>query len=374
MVKEWNAESRKQKAESKPYPYCIPKNCLAVLFLFVCVGMSAQSYNKSDIRTYIQTYSDVAIGKMQEHKIPASITLAQGILESAAGTSDLAVQANNHFGIKCHKSWTGKTFHKDDDAKNECFRSYKTAMESFEDHSQFLKATRYADLFTLKITDYKGWAHGLKKAGYATSSEYAPRLIRIIEEYDLAAYDRMQESAFVKGDGNKQNTHNTGTQTKKDNDKKTKPLREKLKPQNTNQTSDNSSFIVPERKPYKEFQPVDYPYTSRNVYINNGAYFVVAQKGDTYFSIAKDVQLGVGELKLYNDIPFNKYEPAEGEMVYLKRKRKYAEHNHHVLRRNETLRDVAQLYGCRLKTIYKLNKLNDPEIVIGDGLRLVLKK
>ena len=342
------------------------KNSIVVVFLFVCVAISAQSYNKSDIRAYIQTYSDVAVSKMQEHKIPASITLAQGILESAAGTSDLAVKANNHFGIKCHKSWTGKTFHKDDDAKNECFRKYKTAMESFEDHSQFLKAARYADLFTLKVTDYKGWAHGLKKAGYATNPEYANRLIRIIEEYDLSAYDRMQESAFAKEDG-KSSGQNTGIFARKG---KTKPVQENSKPQ----TTDNSSFVVQDKKPYKEFQPVDYPYTSRNVYVNNGTYFVVAQKGDTYFSIAKDVQLGVGELKLYNDIPFNKYEPAEGEMVYLKRKRKYAEHHHHILHRNETLRDVAQLYGCRLKTIQKLNKSKDPETVIAEGLRLVLKK
>ena len=169
---------------------------LVILFVSSFTEILAQNYTKSDIFTYIETYSDVAVRKMKEHGIPASITLAQGILESAAGTSDLAVKANNHFGIKCHKSWEGKTFRKDDDSKNECFRKYKSSIESFEDHSQFLKAARYADLYKLRVTDYEGWAHGLKKAGYATNPQYANRLIRIIEEYNLALYDRAAGSVM----------------------------------------------------------------------------------------------------------------------------------------------------------------------------------
>ena len=350
------------------------KKYLAVFCLFICVGASAQ-YNKSDIRTYIQTYSDVAVRKMQEHKIPASITLAQGILESGAGTSDLAVLANNHFGIKCHKSWNGKTYHKDDDKKDECFRKYKTALESFEDHSQILKASRYANLFTLEITDYKGWAHGLKKAGYATHPEYANRLIKLIEDYDLAAYDREQQPALATNNNEQQpvpNQYAENSTAESSGRRGAKPTFEQPQQQPTQEAG--STSYIPKKTSYKEFSPVEYPYTMRSVYRNNGTYFVVAQRGDTYFSIAKDVQLGMGELKIYNDIPFNKYEPAEGEMVYLKRKRKYAEHNTHILRRNETLRDVAQLYGCRLKTIYKLNNLNNSEIPIEEGIRLILKK
>lgn len=350
------------------------KICLVILFVVVCTEISAQNYSKSDIHKYIETYSDVAVRKMQEHRIPASITLAQGILESAAGTSELAKNANNHFGIKCHKSWNGKTYHKDDDSKDECFRKYKSSIESFEDHSQFLKATRYADLYKLKVTDYKGWAHGLKKAGYATNPQYANRLIRIIEEYNLALYDNPDSPALAKRESSKNNSFKQSETKKAKNNKKVESVQMKPNPQNTNPSVDNKPVFVPQSKPYKNFTPVDYPYTTRPVYMNNGVYFVVAQKGDTYFSIAKDVQLGMGELKMYNDVPNNKYEPYEREMVYLQKKRQYAERHHHVLCENETLRDVAQLYGCRLKTIYKLNNLSDPNLVIGEGLRIVLKK
>ena len=131
---------------------------------------------------YIELYKEDAIREMERNSIPASITLAQGILESGDGNSPLARYANNHFGIKCHSDWTGKTFIQDDDKKNECFRKYKDPYESYKDHSDFLKKNRYAFLFELKITDYKGWAHGLKKAGYATNPKYPHLLIKIIEE------------------------------------------------------------------------------------------------------------------------------------------------------------------------------------------------
>jgi LysM repeat protein len=312
---------------------------LLFLFLFSPLYLFSQSYNKSDILNYIETYHSVAVRKMQEHKIPASITLAQGILESAAGKSELAINANNHFGIKCHKSWTGKTYHKDDDAKDECFRKYKSPMESFEDHSQFLKANRYANLFTLNITDYKGWAYGLKKAGYATHPEYPQRLIRVIEEYNLTIYDQEKFSPA-------------------------------LADNNTNIKSDPKT----KEEYYKGFAPVDYPYTLRTVYSNNGSYFIVAKEGDTFYTIAIDVQLGVGELKLYNDVPNRKYEPYPGEMIYLQRKKAYAETNQHIFKANETLRSVAQQYGCRLKTIYRLNHLDRSQSVFEDGLRLQLRK
>ncbi len=347
---------------------------LVLLFVFTCVEISAQNYSKSDIHKYIETYSDVAVHKMQQHGIPASITLAQGILESAAGTSDLAVKANNHFGIKCHKSWNGKTYHKDDDSRDECFRKYKSSIESFEDHSQFLKAARYADLYKLKVTDYKAWAYGLKKAGYATNPQYANRLIRIIEEYNLALYDKSDIPALAKNGSSKNNSSGQSGTKKAKNNKKAEAVLVKSNPENTDFSDDDPSASLPQNISYKDFSPVDYPYTTRPVYMNNGVYFVVAQRGDTYFSIAKDVQLGMGELKIYNDVPNRKYEPQEGEMVYLQRKRQYAEHHHHVLRKNETLRDVSQLHGCRLKTIYKLNNLSDPDLIIGKGLRLVLKQ
>ena len=317
------------------------------LFFLAASIMYGQSYNKADIQNYIETYSPVARVKMQEHKIPASITLAQGILESAAGTSNLAVYANNHFGIKCHKSWTGKTFHKDDDVKNECFRKYNSPAESFEDHSQFLKAARYAELFTLEITDYQAWAHGLKKAGYATEPQYAQRLIRIIEEYNLAQYDQKDFSSPKIANNTAKREH--------------KPT-EKPAPQTTVKENFNG------------FSPVNYPYTLRAVYMNNGAYFVVAKEGETFYDIAIDVQLGVGELRRYNDVKNKKYEPRAGEMVYLQKKSVYAEIGGHTLKPNETLRSVAQYYGCRLSTIYKLNKIDKSEVNVEAGMRLQLKK
>jgi flagellum-specific peptidoglycan hydrolase FlgJ len=141
---------------------------------------------------YIEQYKDFAISKMRDYKIPASITLAQGILESASGNSVLAVKANNHFGIKCKKEWTGKSYNYDDDLKNECFRAYASVKESYDDHALFL-TTRvyYKDLFTLEITDYKSWAHGLQSAGYATHPRYAQTLINLIEQYNLSFYDRI---------------------------------------------------------------------------------------------------------------------------------------------------------------------------------------
>lgn len=165
-----------------------------VTVLAFAAGAQAQRRNSRYV-DYINKYSALAVQQMKEHKIPASITLAQGLLESGAGMSTLARKSNNHFGIKCGSNWNGRTVRHDDDARNECFRAYRNPRDSYEDHSAFLKrGSRYAFLFKLKITDYKGWARGLKKAGYATDPSYANRLITIIEDYDLYKYDR-------KGDG-----------------------------------------------------------------------------------------------------------------------------------------------------------------------------
>lgn len=158
---------------------------LAVLLSICCFGLQSQNLNKTTL-DYIEKYKAIAQEQEVLYKIPACITLAQGILESGSGTSRLAVEANNHFGIKCHRDWTGETFFKDDDKKNECFRVYGSAEESYKDHSLFLKKKRYADLFELDIKDYKGWAKGLKRAGYATNPDYPKLLINLIETYGLA--------------------------------------------------------------------------------------------------------------------------------------------------------------------------------------------
>ena len=183
-----------KKSQFSPELNSGPKSQISYLisfffFLLFPFSLSAQ-YTETDIYNYIETYKDIAIQKMAEYKIPASITLAQGIFESACGTSRLATEANNHFGIKCHKEWQGDTIKHDDDALQECFRKYTEAADSYNDHSQFLiTRPRYAKLFTLNIMDYKSWAHELKAAGYATNPQYADRLISLIERFNLAQQD-----------------------------------------------------------------------------------------------------------------------------------------------------------------------------------------
>lgn len=161
---------------------------LGVLF-FMMIGSITKAQPADDIIAYINTYKQLAMEEMHRTGIPASITLAQGIHETSAGKSVLVLKSNNHFGIKCKSYWTGKKVYHDDDARGECFRSYDSAIYSYRDHSDFLKAgERYAFLFDLDPTDYKSWAQGLKKAGYATNPKYAPVLIRLIEEYNLQQY------------------------------------------------------------------------------------------------------------------------------------------------------------------------------------------
>ena len=163
------------------------KISVLLLFMFAAFALGAQNLTREQ---YIKKYKDIAIRQMYRHNIPASIILAQACLESSDGNSTLAKKANNHFGIKCHDGWKGKKIRHDDDARNECFRKYKNAEDSFNDHSNFLcSRTRYASLFDLPLTDYKAWAHGLKAAGYATNPKYAQLLINIIEEYELYKYD-----------------------------------------------------------------------------------------------------------------------------------------------------------------------------------------
>ena len=158
---------------------------IIILMIFASVPMSqADKYED-----YVAEYSGIAVAEMRRSGIPASVTLAQGLLESAAGRSTLATEGNNHFGIKCHNDWRGETMLRDDDAPDECFRVYGSAAESFEDHTRFLQRKRYASLFELEPTDYKGWAYGLSRCGYATDPNYGPRLTAIIERYGLYRYD-----------------------------------------------------------------------------------------------------------------------------------------------------------------------------------------
>ena len=285
-----------------------------LLTIFVCLSLQAQTRNKQ-YEDYIKQYRDLAVDEMKKYHIPASITLAQGLLESGAGQSTLARKSNNHFGIKCGSDWRGKTVRHNDDARGECFRAYKHPKQSYEDHSKFLAGRpRYASLFKLKITDYKGWARGLKKAGYATDPRYAQRLIDIIELYDLDKYDKKGGLKWMKENPN-------------------------------------------------PHQP----------YIANGLLYMVVRAGDTWKSISKEFDISQKKLRKYNDL-YKGYELQPGDILYLEKKNRKAQKEHivHVLRAGESMYLISQKYGIRLKNLYKLNKMDadEPAPEVGTILRL----
>lgn len=287
---------------------------ISLLTIFVCLVLQAQTRNKQ-YESYIKQYRDLAVEEMKKYRIPASITLAQGLLESGAGQSTLARKSNNHFGIKCGSDWRGKTVSHDDDARGECFRAYKHPKQSYEDHSKFLaNRPRYASLFKLDITDYKGWARGLKKAGYATNPRYAEQLIGIIELYDLHKYDRKGGLKWMKENPNPHQT-----------------------------------------------------------YIANGLVYIVVRAGDSWKSISKELDISQKKLRKYNDL-YKGYALQVGDILYLEKKNRKAgkEHIVHVLRVGESMYSISQKYGIRLKNLYKLNKMDedDPAPEVGTILRL----
>ncbi|KQS41022.1 glucosaminidase domain-containing protein [Pedobacter sp. Leaf194] len=224
------------------------------------------TYKSYNTLSYIDEFKSVAIEEMNAYGIPASITLAQGILESGSGNSDLAKYANNHFGIKCTSDWKGKNYFRDDDQKNDCFRVYKDARESFKDHSEFLKRKRYSALFQLDKNDYKSWAQGLKQAGYATNPKYPDLLINTIEKYQLYQYDQSETE-------------------------KQKIAREDRVFSEINQN-------IPQEK--AKFTPVDTPPAGAKPILADGTYTVV--KGDTLYNIAKRFNISVDDLKLLNNM------------------------------------------------------------------------
>jgi LysM repeat protein len=273
---------------------------------------------------YINTYKDIAVKKMKEYKIPASITLAQGILESGSGNSRLAVKGNNHFGIKCHKGWKGKKIYEDDDAKHECFRKYKKAADSYSDHSKFLtQRGRYSFLFDYKTTDYKKWAYGLKKAGYATNPKYPQLLIRIIEKYDLHKYDKKQSS------------------------KKVKPKKRDAK------------NVIVEVPSLSDFEKSYLSKSGRQVYENNRVKLIVIKKGDTFYSIAKEFEIYAWQLYRNNDLN-KKHILQIGEVIYLEKKKRKAnkKYKNHIVKQGENMQTISQIYGVRINRLYKMNNMS----------------
>ena len=297
----------------------------AVLLLLAALpGYSQQQQTREE---YIEKYKDAAIQSMKTHGIPASITLAQGCLESADGNSDLAVRANNHFGIKCHNDWKGPTYYKKgDDRGRSCYRKRY--------------GQRYAFLFDLQITDYKGWSHGLKKAGYATDPQYAQKLIKIIEDYRLYRFD---QEIYAKAEK--------------------KP---DLLPPSPSQLQQ-----VMELNPAKN--SLLYKYSrNRVIYKRNGVPYILAGDLDTYKSIADEYNLFTGELLRFNDLK-KPVELAPGTVVYLQRKKAKAQRHMeiHIAVEGDTYYDISQKYAVRLKKLFKYNGYKDGDILhVGDEIFL----
>jgi len=289
----------------------------------------AQTLNPAYL-SYIEQYHQLAEKQEKEHRIPASIVLAQGLLESGAGQSDFAKQSNNHFGIKCNNDWTGQKIYHDDDQKSECFRKYDQVLDSYEDHAIFLKnRTRYSFLFNLAPTDYEGWAQGLKKAGYATDPTYAYKLISIIEGYDLHRFDLANNS-------NGNNSNNTKTEENR-----------------------GSMGII---------QAI----ANHQVFKVNGVKFVTSNSGDTYVAIADEFNLSEARVREYNEIDSNT-SLSIGIRVFIESKKNKAstESETHVVQDGESMYSIAQDYAIKVESLYLLNKIPFTEgASLGQALKL----
>ena len=281
---------------------------------------------------YVEKYKSIAIAHMKRYGIPASITMAQGILESSAGNSDLARRSNNHFGIKCKKNWTGAKVYHDDDAKGECFRAYPTVEESYEDHAKFLDdSPRYDSLFAYPSNDYKSWARGLKAAGYATATDYATRLVKIIEDMKLYLLD------------------NEGDETPK-----------------------NSVAVSDVQVNPNAYRVTVNSHNGYSVYRSNHASYVVAKEGDTYESIGKTFEVSPAILRMFNDAAKDAT-LSKGDIVYIEYKSTHwlGDEMQHKVGAKENIRSISQLYGIRLKSLLKLNKMNEgDDVKAGDVIRI----
>ena len=345
------------------------KSLLISIFFFPMYVIYGQ-YTETDIHNYIDQYREIAQKKMQEYKIPASITLAQGIFESACGTSRLAKEGNNHFGIKCHKNWEGDTIRIDDDELQECFRKYQSVEESFNDHSLFLTTrSRYKDLFSLNILDYPAWARGLKIAGYATNPEYANRLISLIERFNIAYWDTAYVQHGISMVEKKVPIAIADTSHKLPSEEKSIVQKEKKSSEQPTNPENTSSSTLIFTASSRDFPISESPWTQLPVYENNKTQFVIAQQGDTYKSIAQDVQRTEKELRKFNDAPTNA-KLVESQVVYIENKNKKW-HLTHRVNKGETLRYIAQKYAVQLHYIFQYNHLNEKSIIQpGDNIKL----
>jgi hypothetical protein len=313
---------------------------MRILFFFLIllpgIGYGQKTDYDAAVIKYIVTYSQVAIQEMKIYKIPASITLAQGIFESDAGRSRLAVEANNHFGIKCHKEWNGDTFIKDDETKNECFRKYDNPDESFRDHSWFLtQRDRYKSLFLLDIKDYKGWAWGLKIAGYATNPKYPELLIKTIETYELFKFDEPGYSDTFAD------------------------------------TLEVTEDTLPTGKRISRYEELSPGPGHHMIYTINNLKLTIAVKEDTWDEISRLFKVPVRKLYFYNDLKKGA-KLVSGQLVYLEKKRRKGAASWHIVKPGETMYTISQLNGIQLNRLYRLNDMK-PGKPVRSGQKLSLR-
>ncbi|MEY3562583.1 MAG: glucosaminidase domain-containing protein [Bacteroidota bacterium] len=319
------------------------------LYMLAPVRMKAQHLPNEDIVYYITQYADIAINEMVRTGVPASIKIAQGILETQAGKSKLVAESNNHFGIKCKSNWDGPKVYHDDDAQGECFRKYKDAISSYKDHSDFLKLQpRYTSLFELDVDDYKGWAWGLKKAGYATNPIYAETLIKFIEDYQLNilndyAEDEEQEKYDL--------SEYIGEITKNG-----------LTP-STVTTKSSSSFSN---------KKISYP---EDVFKINNVKVIYAPEGTSLLAVAKKYKIALPKLLSYNELPKSNSVLKKSELVFLQPKKSVGNKSIHRVKRNESLRDISQHEGIKLASLLQYNQLKaNSKLKVGQKLNLKPKK
>ena len=303
---------------------------LIITSIFHVKGQRQPKYEE-----YINKYKILAITQQQEYKIPASIKLAQGLLETGAGESRLARIGNNHFGIKCKDEWTGGKMYHDDDAVGECFRTYRSAEESYKDHSEFLAFRKYyVALFKLDMYDYKGWANGLQAAGYATDKAYGRKLINLIETYELYKFDRakvVKKTSSIKDDIYEIKINDPGSSKKND--------------------------------------PINW---RRRILQVNSVHYITAQANDTYDFISYDTRLKLKKLLKYNEVEKG-HVLKEGDIVFLQAKKKYASKDNSIytVKGGDSMHSISQKYGMRVKSLYKLNKLKEDYVPKpGDTLKL----
>ena len=355
------------------------KIVVTILSFIVCTAAISQSISVQD---YINTYKDLAISEMKRTGVPASITIAQGILETESGNSDLVRRSNNHFGIKCKHTWKGPSVSHDDDAPGECFRKYESAEESYRDHSNFLKgSSRYAFLFDLDPMDYKNWAHGLKKAGYATNPRYPAILIKNIETYNLQQYDRLDAGIETEKESVAVATEMDSKPQSSEIDIKPKPTDIGIKTPSTEVDIKSKPSEIGIKAPSTEVvKRVTKPFTNTAANtasiksgktLFNGLKAVYVPSGTSLLAIATEFDVALNKLMEFNDIEVDGI-VDEGQWIFLEKKKKSGNRDFHIAEQGETLYSISQINAIQLQYLVQYNNLSE-KAVLKKGTKVSLR-